>query len=133
MRLAISTLLLLAVAALGGGCREKAQGTKDAETKLRDAEATRAEAARAVRVEYVREASQRLTEFDAKMKELGDRVATATGQAKVELEKKYAATKGRRDAAGKRLDELKEATGDRWEKVKDGVGSAFEELKKSFD
>jgi len=49
------------------------------------------------------------------------------------LEKKYAATKGRRDAAGERLDELKEATGDRWEKVKDGVGSAFEELKKSFD
>jgi len=41
MRLAISTLLLLAVAALGGGCREKAQRTKDAETKLHDAEATR--------------------------------------------------------------------------------------------
>lgn len=39
----------------------------------------------------------------------------------------------KRDAAAKKLDELKDAGVNRWEKVKDGVGSAFNDLKKVFE
>jgi len=38
-----------------------------------------------------------------------------------------------RDAAAKKLDELKQAGADRWEKVKKGVGSALDDLKKVFE
>lgn len=38
----------------------------------------------------------------------------------------------KRDAAAKKLDELKEAAPERWEKIKDGVGNAFDHLKKMF-
>ncbi len=59
--------------------------------------------------------------------------AKAGAQAKKGLEKKLAEAKVKRDAAAKKLDELKEAGADRWEKVKDGVGNALDDLKKVFD
>ena len=37
--------------------------------------------------------------------------------------------KVKRDAAAKKLTELKETNADRWEKVKDGVGCTFNDLK----
>ena len=39
----------------------------------------------------------------------------------------------KRDAAVRKLDELKEASADRWEKVKEGVKNALDDLKKVFD
>ena len=39
----------------------------------------------------------------------------------------------KRDAAARKLDELKEAGADRWEKVRGGVGTAFDDLKKVFE
>jgi peptidoglycan hydrolase CwlO-like protein len=91
------------------------------------------QAAMAKRDEYVREMSKRLDEFDAKCKELDDKISKAEGQAKKDLEKKVAEAKVKREAAAKKLEELKEAGGDRWEKVKDGVGNALDDLKKVFD
>ena len=41
--------------------------------------------------------------------------------------------KAKRDAAGKKLEEVKNASHDRWEKVKDGVENAYDDLKKIFD
>ena len=62
-----------------------------------------------------------------------DRAAKAEGRAKKDLERKLAEAKVKRDAATKKLAELKEAGADRWEKVKEGVGSAFDDLKKVFE
>ena len=39
----------------------------------------------------------------------------------------------KRDAAARKLDELREAGADRWERVKDGVGTALDDLKKVFE
>jgi len=76
---------------------------------------------------------KRLEEFDGKCKQLEGRITKAEGQAKKDLEKKLEEAKVKRDAAAKKLDELKEAGADRWEKVKEGVGSALDDLKKVFE
>lgn len=91
------------------------------------------EAAKAKRDEYHSEMSKRLEELNAKYEALKDRAATAEGQAKKDLEKKAEEAKVKRDAAAKKLDELKEADPGRWEKVKEGVGNAFDDLKKVFE
>ena len=77
--------------------------------------------------------SKRLDELNVKFEELKDRAAKAEGQAKKELEKKLEEAKMKRDAAAKKLSELKEAGADRWEKVKEGVGSALDDLKKVIE
>ena len=77
--------------------------------------------------------SKRLAEFDVKCKELEVRITKAEGQAKKDLEKKLEEAKVKREAAAKKLDEVKESGADRWEKVKEGVGSAFDDLKKVFE
>ncbi len=91
-----------------------------------------AEGAKAKRDEYARDMHKQLDELDAKYEELKASAAKAEGPAKKNLEKKLEEAKVKRDAAAKKLDELKEAAPDRWEKVKDGVGNAFDDLKKVF-
>jgi DNA primase len=91
-----------------------------------------AKAAKAKRDEYARDMHKQLDELDAKYEELKTSAAKAEGQAKKDLEKKLEEAKVKRDAAAKKLDELKEAEPERWEKIKDGVGNAFDDLKKVF-
>jgi hypothetical protein len=105
----------------------------DAKDKINDAEKSTVEAAKAKRDEYARAAQKRLDELTAKYEELKGRAAKAEGQVKKDLEKKAEEAKIKRDAAAKKLDELKEAGHDRWEKVKDGVENAFEDLKKVIE
>jgi len=97
-------------------------------TVAKDAEVT----AKSKRDEYVREMHKQLDELDAKFEELMASAAKAEGQAKKDLEKKVEEAKAKRDAAVKKLQELKEAAPDRWEKIKDSVGNAFDDLKKMF-
>ena len=90
-------------------------------------------AAKAKRDEYAGEMHKQLEGLDAKYEELKARAAKAEGQAKKDLEKKVGEAKGKRDAAAKKLDELKVAAPDRWEKVKEEVGNAFDDLKKLIE
>jgi hypothetical protein len=92
-----------------------------------------AKAAKAKRDEYVLEMQKELDALDAKYDELKASAAKAEGPAKKDLEKKLEEAKLKRDAAAKKLNELKEAAPDRWEKIKDGVGNAFDDLKKVFN
>ncbi len=131
------TLSLALSAALLLGCGETSPPTRpsdakiaDAKDKIGDAGKATVEAARARRDDYAREMHKRLDDFDVKCKELEARAAKAEGQGKKDLEKKLAEAKVKRDAAAKKLAELKEAGIDRWEKVKEGVGNAFDDLKK---
>ena len=90
-------------------------------------------AAKAKRDEYASEMHKQLEGLDAKYEELKTRAAKAEGQAKKDLEKKVGEAKVKRDAAARKLDELKVAAPDRWEKVKEEVGNAFDDLKKLFE
>ena len=91
-----------------------------------------AKAAQAKRDEYAAAMQKQLDELDVKYEELKTSAAKAEGQAKKDLEKQLEEAKVKRDAAAKKLGELKEASPDRWEKIKDGVGNAFDDLKKLF-
>jgi hypothetical protein len=91
-----------------------------------------AKAAKAKRDEYALEMQKQLDGLDAKFEELKASAAKAEGQSKKDLEKKLDEAKVKRDAAARKLDELKATDPDRWEKVKDGVGNAFDDLKKAF-
>jgi len=135
-RFTLFTLILSAgLLALGCGVNSSPTTPPDpkvteAKEKIRDAEKATAEAAKAKRDEYARAMHKRLDELTAKYEELKGLAARAEGQMKKDLEKKLDEAKVKRDAAAKKLDELKEASHDRWEKVKDGVENAFEDLKK---
>jgi len=129
------TLLLpvaLTATLFATGCGKDAPPKATGE-RVREADKKRDEAVEDTRAEYVREAGVRLKAFDERLKKMGDEIASATGQAKADLEARYAATKGKREAAAEKLRELKEASADRWEKVKDASTNAFDELKKAFD
>jgi hypothetical protein len=89
-------------------------------------------AARVKQEEFAREMHKQLDALDAKYEDLKNSAAKAEGQAKKDLDKQLAEAKVKRDAAAKKLDELKKADAGRWEKIKDEVGSAFAELKKMF-
>lgn len=130
--------LALAAALLLLGCGTNTPSTSDskmsnAKEKIRDAAEATTEAAQAKRDEYTRAMSKRLDELNLKYEDLKDRAGKAEVQAKKSLEKKLDEAKVKRDAAAKKLDELKAAGADRWEKVKEGVGSALDDLKKVFE
>ncbi len=132
--------LALSAALLPLGCDSNTSSTpptnskmSNAKEKIEGAADATAEAAKAKRDEYAREMSKRLAEFDVKCKELEVRITKAEGQAKKDLEKKLKEAKVKREAAAKKLAEVKESGADRWEKVKEGVGSALDDLKKVFE
>ena len=129
--------LAISFALLVLGCTPSSPDSKakmdDAKKKISDAEKATVEAAKAKQDDYVREMNKHLKELDAKYDELKGRAAKADEQGKKDLQKQLDQAKIKRDAAAKKLDELKEASHDRWEKVKDGVGHAFDDLKKAFD
>jgi hypothetical protein len=97
--------------------------------KVEDAAAATTAAARAKRDEFAGEMTRRLDALNVKYDDLKDRAARAGGQVQEDLQQQLAEVKVKRDAAAKKLDELKQATADRWEKLKQGVGNAVDDLK----
>ncbi len=142
MRLTGMLSLALTASLVSLGCEKansssstKPGDTKAAEAKKKIEEAAEATAAaaRAKRDEYVKEMNKQLDALNVKYDEWKAKTLKAEGEAKKELEKKLDEAKVKRDAAAKKLNEVKEASLDRWEKVKEGVGSAFDDLKKIFE
>jgi predicted nucleic acid-binding Zn-ribbon protein len=128
--------LALSATLLPLGCGADTSSTSDvsnAKDKIGEAADATAVAARAKRDEFAHYLQKQLDEFDARYKELEKRAAEAEGDAKKDLEKKLAEAKPRREAAARKLEEVKAASHDRWEKIKDGVGSAFDDLKKAVE
>jgi len=113
--------------------RETDAKVSNAKEKIKDAAGATGEAAKALRDDYARAMTKRLAELDAKVDDLKNRAAKADEQTRKGLQSQLEDAKVKRDAAMKKLDELKAASVDRWEKIKDGVGNAFDDLKKSFD
>lgn len=107
-------------------------GSTDLKLTVTEDKDVTAKAAKEKRDAYAREMQKQLDDLDTKYEDLKGRAAKAEGQAKKDLDKQLDEAKVKRDAAAKKLDELKEAAPDRWEKVKDGVKNAFDDLKKVF-
>jgi len=114
-------------------CRACHDVGPDAKKKVGEAADATADAAKAKRDEYVAAMSKRLDEMNAKYEDLKTRAASATGDAKKDLEKKRDQAKAKLDAAAKKIEEMKTASLDRWEKIKDATGNAFDDLKKAIE
>jgi predicted nuclease with TOPRIM domain len=72
-------------------------------------------------------------DLDKKVTELKEKMEKATGDEKARLEAKWKESSGKRDAAKKKLEELKTAAADKWEAVKKQADAAFGEFKKAVE
>jgi hypothetical protein len=84
----------------------------------------------AARDEAVAAYKTRLDDVDKKIADLKDRAGKATGDEKTKLEGKLKDATTKREAVGKKVDELKAAAADKWEGVKKDTDAALEDLKK---
>lgn len=134
MRLAKIGCLAISVALLSLGCKPNDPATDAkvtrAKEEIKHAAAATADAAAALRDQYAKEMRKQLEVLDAKTADLQEKAAKASGQAKVDLEKKLEEAKVKHADAAKKLEELKGASAERWEKLKEGFGKAFDDLKK---
>jgi hypothetical protein len=131
--------LILSAALLAVGCakNEVRYAKTDAElveAMARDKSLADSIAADAKRKdEYARDIRRQLDEFDKKYAELRNRAVEAEGQTKMDLESKIAQAKVKRDAAARKLDELKDASSTRWKSCQDEMASALADVKKVFE
>lgn len=73
-----------------------------------------------------------LADLDKQIDDLKAQVAKATGDEKTRLEKMYAASAPYREAAAKKLAELKKAAADKWDALDSETKASFEALKKTL-
>jgi Skp family chaperone for outer membrane proteins len=76
--------------------------------------------------------SNQLNELDAKMAELKQRAQRAGDQAKAEWEARRPQLEAQRDAAAKKLEELKQSGKESWAETSKKAEAAFGELEKGF-
>ena len=69
-----------------------------------------------------------LKKADAKIGELEDKAAEASGEAKAQYEKEIKHLKKKRTEAAEKLDALENSSADAWESTKDGFSKAYKDL-----
>ncbi len=130
-----TTLILLSlIMALGVGCRPDSDKVPKAEnvptppidTSVRDTSTTNDRATTQQKL------SAKLEELDAKMAELKTKAQQAGGEAKAEWEARRPQMEAQREAAAKRLDELKQSGKEAWDVTRTKTEAAFNELEKGF-
>lgn len=83
--------------------------------------------------EYIQKLDTQLREWSAKIDELKARADKAKGDIKIEYTRQTEALDAKREAARKKLGELKEAGGQAWDELTTGAEKAWHELKTSLD
>ena len=76
--------------------------------------------------------SAQLKELDTKMADLKARAQSAGDQAKAEWEQRRPQLEAQREAAAKKLDELKQSSKETWDETRTKAEAAFGELEKGF-
>ena len=74
-----------------------------------------------------------IDKLDKKVAELKEKADKATGDEKGRLEARWKESSAKREAVGKKLEELKTAAIDKWEAAKKDADAALGEFKKSVD
>jgi uncharacterized coiled-coil DUF342 family protein len=83
--------------------------------------------------EYIQKLDAQLREWSAKIDELKAKADKAKGDLRVEYSRQFEAWDAGKDAAQKKLKEIKETSGAAWEELKTGAEKAWHELKISLD
>jgi hypothetical protein len=69
---------------------------------------------------------------DRQISSLEHRAASASGEAKVELEHELKELKAKRAVAAKKLDEMGKASSSAWDEAKNGFADAYKDLQRSY-
>jgi hypothetical protein len=85
------------------------------------------------RDDAAKDAKVKFEQADKLFTALKDKATAATGDEKARLETKVKDAGVTREAASKKLDELKAAAADKWEPVKKDTDTAVEEFKKAVE
>jgi uncharacterized coiled-coil DUF342 family protein len=83
--------------------------------------------------EYIQKLDAQLREWSAGIDDLKAKADKAKGEIKTEYNKQIESLDAKREAARKKLKELKEAGGQAWEELKTGAEKAWNELKTALD
>jgi F0F1-type ATP synthase membrane subunit b/b' len=74
-----------------------------------------------------------LDKADAKIAEIEDKAAKASGDAKVQYQKEVKELKKMRAHAAQKLDDLKNSSADAWDDTKQGFTKAYEDLHEAYN
>lgn len=85
------------------------------------------------REEYQRQFQARMDQLNDEIKELGERAAKASADARVRLDRQLVDLKERQADLQKQWDSFKASSAGAWEEMKGGMDRAFGELRKSYD
>jgi chromosome segregation ATPase len=116
LRTAVLCCALGSVLGLTVGCNWSSSGTGALKT----------------REEAVATFKSELDKLDKKIAELKDKAEKASGDDKSKLEARWKEIVKKREAVGKKLDEVSVAAIEKWEALKKEADNAIEELKKSI-
>ena len=114
---AVAGLLGLAV-----GCNRSSESKPETKPETKPTLGARDEAVAAYKT--------KLDDVDKKIADLKDKASKATGDEKTKLEAKLKDATAKREAVGKKVDEMKATAADKWEGVKKDTDAALEDLKK---
>ncbi len=126
-------LLTLAGLALSSGGQAQADvSAKQVGRNVTQAADSTAAYAEQERDKYVRKSQAEIDDIRAGIDKLGLKARTARDELKTKLDKDMAALDRKRDAAERKLGELKSANASAWKHLKAGMDDALEDLKQSF-
>jgi hypothetical protein len=108
------------------------EGTTNAWNDLKDSAQSTADYTYDKKDEFVAKASADLSLLDQKIKELSDKVATASDSVKNEAQAKLQDLQGKRATLDKKLDDVKNATQADWDELKTGFQTSYDDTKNSL-
>ena len=129
-----SALIFLAMAAALCGCKPSDDRVPRADEKNvpRVQSSASSNADTSDRVAAQEKLSSSLKDMDAKLADLKAKAITAGDQAKAEWEARRPQLEAQRDAAAKKLDELKASSKETWDETRTKTEAAFAEIEKGF-
>jgi hypothetical protein len=108
------------------------EATVNAWTDIKDSMQTTKDYTYDRKDEFVASASADLDVLDQKIKELSDKVATASDSVKADAQSKLQDLRDKRAALDKKLDAVKNSTEADWNDVKNGFDNSYDDLKNSL-
>jgi len=130
-------LLIIGLVALCLGCGKQEEPKKpvssgDVKQKMGDAAQTAKAYLAQQQDKYLKQAQDKLTDFDKKISWLKEQAAKQTGEMKKKLDDQVAGLQKQADSAKQKLEGMKGAGAEAWEKLKSGADEALAELEKDY-
>jgi superfamily II RNA helicase len=131
----ILLVTMLVILGLGAGCGEKKEaGVTSKEVKKETQEALKKAKvyAQQQKEQYQEQIEAKIKGYDENVDELKRKAKGVKGEAKTEFDRLMDDLSRKKEAASKKVKEMKSATGQAWEDLKSGTEAALEDMEKTF-